>query len=170
MSNIESQLRINAIVAESIVDGPGIRYALFVQGCPHHCEGCHNPETHPFEGGRIADEEEIVREILDNPLLSGVTFSGGEPFCQPEALARIAARVHEAKLDVYVYTGFTLEALCGMARTDSGVRALLLQTDMLVDGPFVLEERDLTLLFRGSRNQRMMDHDVIVEMLNDTTD
>ena len=79
-------LRLAGTVEDSIVDGPGIRYTIFVQGCPHHCPGCHNPQTHDFAGGYLADPKSLLEEIRKNPLLSGVTFSGGEPFCQPEAL------------------------------------------------------------------------------------
>ncbi len=149
-------LRINAIVAESIVDGPGIRYVIFVQGCPHHCEGCHNPYTHDFLAGFIVDEDEIIYEISKNTLLSGVTFSGGEPFCQSAPLARIAQNVHEMGLDVMIYSGYTLEQLRRKSKEDTDVAALLDQTDILVDGPFILAERDLTLNFRGSRNQRII--------------
>lgn len=166
MSNIGSPLQINSIVSESVVDGPGIRLVVFVQGCPHQCIGCHNPQTHDFNGGSWITEESILQQIQDNPLLSGVTFSGGEPFCQPGALARIASRIHELGLDVLVYSGFTLEQLCEMARQDKAVAALLAQTDTLVDGPFILAERDLTLPFRGSRNQRLIDRSEIQVVWN----
>ena len=82
-------IKVSGIIKESIVDGPGIRYTVFVQGCPHHCEGCHNPQTHPFEGGTEKSVEEIFEDIKKNPLLSGVTFSGGEPFCQACELAKL---------------------------------------------------------------------------------
>ncbi len=159
MSSIKSpqRLRINATVAESVVDGPGIRYVIFVQGCPHRCEGCHNPQTHDFDGGRDADIDAILADIHADPLLSGVTFSGGEPFCHAAALARIAHAVHAMGRTVITYSGYTYEQLLTMAETDASVRALLSQTDTLIDGPFVLSERDLTLPFRGSRNQRIID-------------
>lgn len=156
MSNTELPLRINGVVAESVVDGPGIRYVIFVQGCPHRCEGCHNPQTHDFSGGFIADEKAILREIGENPLLNGVTFSGGEPFSQSAPLVRMAQSIHEMSLDVMVYSGYTLEQLRERAREDMAISALLNQTDILVDGPFILAERDLTLDFRGSRNQRII--------------
>lgn len=156
VSNTKSLLRISSLVPESIVDGPGIRYVVFVQGCPHHCQGCHNPETHDFTGGRDVRVEDILQEIQDNPLLSGVTFSGGEPFCQAEGLASLATGVHSLGLDIMVYTGYTLEQLSRKTLKEPGVAALLKQTDTLVDGPFVLAQRDLTLAFRGSRNQRLI--------------
>ena len=148
-------LKISGIVPESIVDGKGIRYVIFTQGCPHHCPGCHNPQTHDFAGGRPADTEQILREISENPLLRGVTFSGGEPFCQPEPLAALAREIHRMRLDVTVYTGYTLEELWAMHNPD--VDSLLDQTDLLIDGRFELALRDLTLRFRGSSNQRLID-------------
>jgi anaerobic ribonucleoside-triphosphate reductase activating protein len=152
---MDSKVRVFGIEPESIVDGEGIRYVVFVQGCPHHCPGCHNPESHPFDGGRVVGIDELFREICENPLLKGVTFSGGEPFCQPEPLAELAKLVHKRGLDVTTYTGYQYEDLLEMR--EPGVAALLEQTDVLIDGPFVLAEKDLTLTFRGSRNQRIID-------------
>ena len=148
-------LRLFGIVEESVVDGPGFRYTVFVQGCPHGCPGCHNPGSHPFEGGTLRDIDSIFQEICQNPLLKGVTFSGGEPFCQPGPLARLAEMVHAKGLDVMIYSGWTLEQL--QAMDDPAVQALLNQADYLVDGPFLLAERDLDLTFRGSANQRVLD-------------
>jgi len=148
------ELRIAGIEPESVVDGEGIRYVVFVQGCPHRCPGCHNPETHPFDGGRVADIQELFEEIRENPLLKGVTFSGGEPFCQPKPLAELARLVHGIGKDVTTYTGYLYEELLNMQ--DPDVVDLLAQTDTLIDGPFILAERDLTLPFRGSRNQRII--------------
>jgi anaerobic ribonucleoside-triphosphate reductase activating protein len=149
------ELRICGTEPESIVDGEGIRYVVFVQGCPHHCPGCHNPESHPFDGGRLVSIDELFGEICQNPLLKGVTFSGGEPFCQPEPLAELAQLLHGRGLDVTTYTGYIYEDLLKMP--GSGAAALLEQTDTLIDGPFLLAEKDLTLTFRGSRNQRIID-------------
>ena len=152
---MDSTLRISGIIEESIVDGEGIRFVVFVQGCPHHCDGCHNPDTHDFSGGESASIGDLFERICENPLLRGVTFSGGEPFCQSGPLAALAALVHERGLDVTTYTGFTLEAL--QSRGDPAVNALLDATDVLIDGPFVLAQRDLSLRFRGSANQRVID-------------
>ena len=148
-------LRVAGVVDDSIVDGPGLRFSVFVQGCPHHCPGCHNPQTHPFEGGTLMRVEELLGRFTGNPLLRGVTFSGGEPFCQPGPLAELGRLVHEAGGDVYCYTGYTYEQL--LQNPDPDVQALLGETDVLVDGPFLLEQRDLTLTFRGSANQRLID-------------
>lgn len=148
-------IQVAGIVKNSIVDGPGIRYAVFVQGCPHHCPGCHNPQTHPFEGGRQMEPEEIFQDFRKDPLLKGITLSGGEPFCQSGPLAKLAQLVHGAGRDVVVYTGYTWEELA--AKEDPDVQALLSQADLLIDGPFLLERRNLELSFRGSENQRVID-------------
>jgi anaerobic ribonucleoside-triphosphate reductase activating protein len=150
-----SSIRIAGTIAESIVDGPGIRFVIFTQGCPHHCEGCHNPQTHDFAGGIETDTDTLLTKIRENPLLSGVTLSGGEPFCQPEPLLEIAKEVHAMGKNVMAYSGYTFEQLTDAE--NPAVRALLEQCDILVDGPFVLAQRDLTLHFRGSSNQRLID-------------
>ena len=148
-------IKIAGVVDDSVVDGEGYRFTIFTQGCPHHCEGCHNPQTHDFAGGREADIDELYAQIMENPLLAGVTFSGGEPFCQPEPLTQLAKKLHERHLDIWTYTGYTLEELT--ARHDPAMDALLAATDVLIDGRFLLDQRDLTLAFRGSRNQRVID-------------
>lgn len=152
-------LRIAGVVRESIVDGKGIRFTIFCQGCPHHCPGCHNPQTHAFEGGSLLTIEQIAAEVAKDPLLQGVTFSGGEPFCQAGAFAALAELVHglPGGLDVTCYSGWTYEQLVQKAETEPETRALLEQVDFLIDGPFILAQRDLTLQFRGSRNQRFLD-------------
>ena len=150
-------LRLCGTEPESIVDGPGFRFVVFVQGCPHHCPGCHNPQSHPFDGGYEVTVDQLYQAVAENPHLAGVTFSGGEPFCQPEALAALGERVKALGKSVMTYTGYTLEQL--WERQDEGTRRLLAVTDILVDGPYVEAERDLTLLFRGSANQRLIDMD-----------
>lgn len=143
------------VVPESIVDGPGIRFAVFVQGCPHGCPGCHNPQTHSFEGGEVRRIEELFDQFCRDPLLKGVTLSGGEPFCQAAPLAELAKLVHGAGKDVAVYTGYVYEDL--LAMEDPGVQDLLAETDLLIDGPYVEAQRNLELRFRGSENQRLID-------------
>lgn len=149
-------LRIAGVVRESIVDGPGLRFTIFAQGCPHQCKGCHNESTHDFNGGYDCAAEKLLREIEKNPLLTGVTFSGGEPFCQPEQFYRLGLKIKERGLDLTAYSGYTLEQLQETAQKDKAVAGLLEILDYLVDGPFILEEKDLTLEFRGSRNQRFL--------------
>ena len=150
-------LRLAGVVKESIVDGPGFRYTVFVQGCPHHCPGCHNPQTHDFSGGFTAQTDQLLASILKNSLLRGVTFSGGEPFCQAHALAALAHDVHAHGLDVVCYTGYTFEQLLEGGNAENGWLDLLKETDVLIDGPFVLAQRNLLLKFRGSNNQRILD-------------
>ena len=150
------QLRINATVDDSIVDGPGIRYSIFVQGCPHHCPGCHNPQTHPFEGGSLVETDKLLADIKLNPLLDGVTFSGGEPFCQAAALAEIGRKIRKLGLNIMTYSGFTFEQLYER-RDQDGIGDLLAVTDVLVDGRFMEDLRSLELRFRGSSNQRIID-------------
>lgn len=149
-------LRISGIEPESIVDGPGFRYVIFVQGCPHGCPGCHNPQTHDFSGGREIEMNTILAEIEENPLLSGVTFSGGEPFAQPEALLWLGHKVKTMRKHLMVYSGYTYEELLDLGTERPAILELLELTDTLVDGPYLEEERDLTLAFRGSRNQRVL--------------
>ena len=148
-------IRIAGIIRESIVDGKGLRFVVFGQGCPHRCPGCHNPQTHDFEGGRLVSIARLTEEIKKNPLLQGVTFSGGEPFAQTAAFAELAREVKAlpGRLDLTVYSGYTYEELQNLP----GAKELLDLCDYLIDGPFLLEQRDITLKVRGSRNQRYID-------------
>lgn len=151
------KIRIAGVADDSVVDGDGIRLTVFTQGCPHHCAGCHNPETHDVAGGRVVDTADILAQALANPLLTGLTFSGGEPFLQAAPLTRLARAAHERGLDVWCYTGFTLGELLERAAANPTIAPLLAEIDVLVDGRFEQEQRDLTLTFRGSRNQRIID-------------
>lgn len=142
------------IVTDSIVDGPGIRVTVFCQGCPHHCCGCHNPETWEFGCGTPMEEERIFEIIRSNPLCRGVTFSGGEPFAQPEGFAHLAALLRQAGYEVASYSGYTFEELLNGTEQQ---RKLLQSIDVLIDGRFEQSEKSLELSFRGSRNQRIID-------------
>ena len=150
-------IKLAGLVPESFVDGPGIRFTLFTQGCPHKCEGCHNPETHDFSEGRLADVDKIYSKIISNPLIKGVTFSGGEPFCQPEPLAYLAKLLKEKKYHIISYSGYTFEELFEKSKNNTYIKELLNNIDILIDGKFVLSERSLELRFRGSKNQRIVD-------------
>ncbi len=150
------ELRLAGVIRESIVDGPGLRMSIFTQGCPHHCEGCQNPQTHDPAGGYVSHPENILREIDKNPLLRGVTFTGGEPFMQAAPLAELAVEIHKRGLDIVTYTGFTYEELLRGADAHPDRIALLEQTDYLIDGRFILARRSLNLRFRGSDNQRII--------------
>ena len=147
-------LELAGIVSDSIVDGPGIRVTVFCQGCPHHCDGCHNPETWEFGCGTMVTEGQVLAEILKNPLCRGVTFSGGEPFAQPEGFACLAKLLKDRGYEVASYSGFTFEQLLGGT---PGQKQLLETIDVLIDGPFIESEKSLELKFKGSRNQRTID-------------
>jgi len=150
-------VRIAGVVKESIVDGPGIRYVIFAQGCPHHCKGCHNEATLDFAGGQEYGIEKIVFDIERTQLLSGVTFSGGEPFSQPDAFCELATRLKEKNVHILIYSGYTYEELIKLSEKNVAIKNLLGLTDILIDGRFDLEKRDLMLQFKGSSNQRYID-------------
>ncbi|MGI6401194.1 MAG: anaerobic ribonucleoside-triphosphate reductase activating protein [Thermoguttaceae bacterium] len=149
------KIRIAGVVRDSIVDGPGLRYTLFVQGCPRRCPGCHNPQTHDPEGGVETTTERLLKDVASDPLLDGVTFSGGEPFMQAAALAEMASEIRKIGLNIVVYTGYTWEELRKAKRRDWD--KLISLADVIVDGPFVHELRDWRLNFKGSTNQRYID-------------
>ncbi len=149
------RVRLFGIEKSSIVDGPGIRFAVFMQGCPHACPGCHNPESHDFNGGYFSDTDEIISEFNKNPLLQGLTLSGGEPIMQPEASLVLARAAKEKNLDVWLYTGYVFEEL--LKNKNDAVKELLNYLDVIVDGPFILKERSIELLYCGSKNQRLID-------------
>lgn len=151
------ELRLAGVVQESIVDGPGLRLVVFAQGCPHRCPGCHNPHTHSYEGGITVRMDAVIDAIFQNPLLDGVTISGGEPFLQAEGFAELAGRVKSMGLHVMTYTGYIYETIVAGLDRHNGWRSLLDNTDILVDGPFVIEQRSLSLRYRGSSNQRLID-------------
>jgi anaerobic ribonucleoside-triphosphate reductase activating protein len=151
----EEVLNIGGIEPESIVDGPGFRYTVFVQGCDFRCPGCHNPRLQSFTGGRRLAVAEIIAEIRANPLLSGITLSGGDPFTQAGPCAALAEKVRTLGLSVMTYTGYRWEDLLANGR--AGWRRLIEATDILVDGPFILAKKNIDLRFRGSANQRLID-------------
>lgn len=154
---MSDEIRIAGIVNESIVDGPGIRMVLFAQGCKHKCPGCHNPETHSFDGGRIVKIDWVVEQAKKNPLLDGITFSGGEPFEQAEAFAVLAVKAKQLGLGIMTYTGYTLEQLNENTDKKEEWTKLLENTDLLVDGRFNQQKKNSLLKFKGSENQRIID-------------
>lgn len=159
----QKTIRLAGVIKESIEDGPGFRFTIFCQGCPHNCFECHNQMTHDFQMGKEVELSRILEEIDKNPLLSGVTFSGGEPFCQAEAFCALAEEIQKRGLDIVTFSGYTYEQLQAMAEKKEAVGDLLDHTNLLIDGPFIKEEKDLTLAFRGSRNQRIIDMDAVRE-------
>lgn len=146
-------LRIIKIVEGTSVDGPGLRTSIYFAGCAHACPGCHNPQTWDFAAGEDTDMEKVMKTVQYNGF--DVTFTGGDPFYQAEAIVPLAKAIRAAGLGIWSYTGFTFEQL--IASDDKDMHELLRLTDVLVDGPFVQSQRDTTLLFRGSANQRLID-------------
>ena len=144
-------IRIADIVPESFVDGAGVRFAIFLQGCKRHCRGCHNPQTHDLNGGTIMDTADIINQFKKDSIVRGITLTGGEPLLQIEAATELACAAKKFGLNVWCYTGFTFENLPRQAEQ------LLKFVDVLVDGEYRESERDLSLLFRGSKNQRVID-------------
>lgn len=151
------EIRIAGTVEDSIVDGPGLRFVVFVQGCPHRCDGCHNPKTHDFSGGRLTDTDALFEQCMENPLCGGVTFSGGEPFCQAEALYKLGSRFKAEGKHLMCYSGWTFEELLKKSETEEFTGKLLGILDILVDGRFDIAKRSLSLKYRGSTNQRLVD-------------
>lgn len=148
------KIRLYGTVNDSIVDGPGLRYAIFTQGCPHHCPGCHNQKSQEMNGGYFADTDDLLMEIEKNPLLDGVTLSGGEPMIQPLPLIDLVKKIKQKGLHVMIYSGYTYEEILSLGENE---RQLLSLCDTLVDGRFVLKLRSLELLYKGSSNQRIID-------------
>ena len=142
---------------DSVVDGEGIRTVLWTQGCIHNCKGCHNPSTHSFDGGILIDVDDVKEELASFKFQDGITLSGGDPFCQPEAVYEIAKYAKEIGLNVWCYTGYTFENLLLMSKDNKNIANLLKCIDVLVDGKFELEHRSLSCAFRGSTNQRLID-------------
>lgn len=153
----ENTMKIAGVIKESIVDGPGIRYVIFTQGCPHNCKGCHNPETHDFSGGKLVSIDKMVEEINSNPLLKGVTISGGEPFIQAKNVSNLISKLNRDKLDVIVYSGYTYEDLLEKSNESNGFMELIKSSDILIDGKFDEDLKSQMLKFRGSTNQRAID-------------
>jgi anaerobic ribonucleoside-triphosphate reductase activating protein len=150
-----TKIRVSGFEKESVVDGPGIRFVIFAQGCQRGCPKCHNPQTHDLQGGEEVTVDEILAMIDSNPLLDGVTFSGGEPFLQAKALAELATHCRNRNLSVVVYTGFYYEEILAGSENQDWQK-LLEQTDILIDGPFEHEKRTTEFAFRGSSNQRLL--------------
>ncbi|MDR2458332.1 MAG: anaerobic ribonucleoside-triphosphate reductase activating protein [Clostridiales Family XIII bacterium] len=148
-------LKIAGIVEDSITDGPGLRTTIFFQGCDKNCMGCHNPEAIPLVGGKEFSSGEIFDIIDDNILIQGVTFSGGEPLLQAKEIIPLAEKINKKNLNLIIYTGDVFEDI--LKTKDKAKLKLLELADCLIDGPFILEQRDLSLSFRGSKNQRILD-------------
>ena len=158
MEQTSDYIRLAAdLQSDSIVDGPGLRTVIWTQGCAHHCKECQNPQTWDFNGGGLVPIDAVLEAIDELECQTGITFSGGDPMYQPESCNKIAKYCKDKGYNIWVYTGFTYEELIKMSKTKPIYKEFLSNIDVLVDGRFVIAERDLSLLFRGSRNQRLID-------------
>ncbi|MDW8802447.1 anaerobic ribonucleoside-triphosphate reductase activating protein [Clostridium sp. A1-XYC3] len=151
------QIRLAGIAYESLVNGPGLRRVFFAQGCRHNCKGCFNPSTHDFNSGELKSINELVKSIKENPMIKGVTFSGGDPFEQAEEFAYMAEKIKELGLNIWCYTGYTFNCIIDRANKEKGWENLLSNIDVLIDGKFEEDKKDDSLKFRGSSNQRIID-------------
>ncbi|WP_446898255.1 anaerobic ribonucleoside-triphosphate reductase activating protein [Clostridium sp. LBM24168] len=149
-------VRLAGIAYESLVNGPGLRRVFFAQGCGHNCKGCFNQSTHDFKGGELKNINDLVQDISENPMIKGVTFSGGDPFYQIEAFGYMAEKIKELKLNIWCYTGYKFEYILDNMSQGSGMN-LLKNVDVLVDGKFDKDKMGASLRFRGSSNQRIID-------------
>ncbi|NMD71323.1 anaerobic ribonucleoside-triphosphate reductase activating protein [Bacillus sp. DNRA2] len=145
-------MKVINILHDSIVDGAGFRSVVFFSGCIHHCHGCHNPQSWNITNGKDMSQADIFTELIENEL-TNVTLSGGDPFLQSKEVSELAKALKDAGKNIWCYTGYLFEDLLG----NPFHRHLLEQIDVLVDGPFELAKRDLSLLYKGSNNQRIID-------------
>lgn len=154
---MSKKIRLAGIAYESLVNGPGIRRVFFSQGCKHNCEGCFNPDTHDFDGGEEKDMDELISDVVNNPFIKGITFSGGDPFERAEEFAYMAKAFKSYNLSVWSYTGYTYEYISENLDNRAGWRELIENLDVLVDGKFEIDKKEEGLKFRGSSNQRIID-------------
>ena len=154
---MEKTIRLSGIAYESLVNGPGMRRVFFAQGCKHNCKNCFNTDTHDFCGGEERDLDELIEDTLDNPILRGVTFSGGDPWEQADKFAYMAKFFKEKALNIWSYTGYTYEYIIENKDKRLGWNDLLNSIDVLVDGRFEEDKMQDGLKFRGSTNQRIID-------------
>ncbi|MHC6181340.1 anaerobic ribonucleoside-triphosphate reductase activating protein [Clostridium sp. JNZ X4-2] len=150
------KVRLAGIAYESLVNGPGMRRVFFAQGCRHNCKGCFNPSTHDFHGGELKDTDDLIGQIKINPLITGITFSGGDPFEQAEEFAYMADKIKRLDLNIWCYTGYTFEHILYNTQ-DIYWKKLINNIDVLVDGKFEESKKDSRLRFKGSSNQRIID-------------
>lgn len=162
---IDKKIRLAAILNESLVNGPGIRRVLFSQGCSHNCEGCFSPHTHSYTDGVLIDMDEIIEDIRNNPMLRGVTFSGGDPWEQADKFAYIARTVKSFGLNVWCYTGYTFEYILENLNKRKGWHDLLNSIDVLIDGKYEVSRANARIRYRGSSNQRIIDVRESLEVL-----
>lgn len=156
-------IRLSGIAYESLVNGPGMRRVFFAQGCKHNCEGCFNPETHDFSGGEEKNIDDLIKDVLKNKMIKGITFSGGDPVEQADKFSYMAKAFKKSGLNIWCYTGYTFEILLEKMKNEDSIRELIENIDVLVDGRFEINNKKEGLRFRGSSNQRIID---VKESLN----
>lgn len=154
---MDKYIRLSGIAYESLVNGPGIRRVFFSQGCIHNCKGCFNPDTHPFDSGELRNMNELIQDVKENPMIKGITFSGGDPFEQADKFSYMAKEFKALGLNIWSYTGYEFEYILEHIDEREGWRDLINNLDVLVDGKFQLENKKDGLRFRGSTNQRIID-------------
>lgn len=154
---MDKNIRLSGIAYESLVNGPGMRRVFFAQGCKHNCEECFNPDTHDFNGGEVRNMDELIADVYSNPIIKGVTFSGGDPIEQADKFAYLAKAFKEKNLGVWCYTGYLYEELLQQIDIKVGLRELLNNVDVIIDGKFMKNQQKDGLRFRGSYNQRFID-------------
>ena len=154
---MSNKIRLSGIAYESLVNGPGMRRVFFSQGCNHNCKGCFNPDTHDFNGGEERDMDELIEDVLKNPMIKGVTFSGGDPMERDEEFSYMAKRFRENGLNVWSFTGYTFEYILDHLDDRKGFREFINNIDVLIDGRFEQDKMEDGLRFRGSKNQRIID-------------
>lgn len=154
---MNKQVRLSGIAFESLVNGPGLRRVIFAQGCIHNCKGCFNPDTHDMQGGQMMDMDKIIDDVKSNPMIRGITFSGGDCLEQADKFAYMAKKFKELGLNIWCYTGYTYEYILENKDKRIGWSELLDNIDVLIDGKFEENKRDISLRYKGSSNQRIID-------------
>ena len=149
------EIRLAGIIHDSLTNGEGMRRVFFSQGCTHNCRGCFNEHTHPFDGGRIFDVDKLVLDTINDPLIKGVTFSGGDPFQQAKPFMYMAIYLRNKGINIWSYTGYTLDEI--LRSNDIYKKQLLANIDVLVDGKYIEKYKVDGLKYRGSMNQRIID-------------
>lgn len=154
---MKKDIRLSGIAYESLVNGPGMRRVYFSQGCRHNCFGCFNPDTHDFNGGEELNMDELIEDALSNPMIKGITFSGGDPLERAEEFSYMAKSFKKAGLNIWCYTGYSFEEILEKMKLNNFLKELVENIDVLVDGKFEVDKKDENLRFRGSCNQRIID-------------
>ena len=157
MDILETKIRLFGVANDSIVDGPGLRYSIYTQGCPHHCAGCHNPESWSFDGGEVTTVGALIDDIQKNKLIHDVTISGGDPFAQAKPVSILVQELKKRDFSVWIFSGWTFGELQKKSEAEKAISEILKNVDVLVDGRFEECLKSLDLKWKGSSNQRVID-------------